>query len=92
MASKKANKKYTFSMKQIRNSVKRFNKFLLDTTEEIIDETLERTEDWQAVGEKAINGGFKVAAKQQDLVFDVLESAKKQIIKGKKRVVAIANN
>lgn len=91
MAKKKVNNKYTFSMKAIRNSVKSFNKFMLDTTEEVIDESLVRIEDWQAVGQKAIQGGIKVAAKQQDLVFDALETAKKQIVKSKKRVVAIAN-
>lgn len=92
MANKKATKKNTFSLKDIRNTVKSINKFILDTTEDILDETLERAEDWQVVGQKAIKGGIKIAAKQQDLVFDALETAKKQIVKGKKRVVAIANN
>jgi len=92
MATKKANNKNTFSLKGIKNSIKSFNKFILDTTEDILDETIERAEDWQEVGHKAIKGGIKVVAKQQDLVFDALETAKKQVIKSKKRVVAITNN
>lgn len=92
MASKKANNKSAFTLKNVRNTIKSVNKYILDTTEELLDETLERAEDWQEVGQKAIKGGIKVAAKQQDLMFDALEAAKKQIVKGKKRVVAIANN
>jgi len=92
MANKKANNKSVFTMKNLRNTIKSVNKFILDTAEDVLDETIERTEDWQEVGQKAINGGIKVAAKQQDLMFDVLETAKKQIVNGKKRIVAIANN
>ena len=92
MARKTANNKKNFSMKDLRNNVKGINKFVLDTTEDALDETLNRVEDWQTVGEKVIHGGLKIAAKQQDLVFDALEMMKKQIKKGKKRVVAITNN
>jgi len=92
MANKKANNKKEFSLKSIRNTVKEVNKFVLDTTEDVIDGTLNRAEDWQVVGEKALKGGIKIAAKQQDLVFDALETLKKQIKKGKKRAEAIANS
>lgn len=92
MANKKASNKYTFSLKGFRNTIKSINKFFLDTTEGVLEETLERAGDWQMIGQKAINGGIKVAAKQQDLMFDALEVAKKQIVKSKKRVVAIAND
>lgn len=91
MANKKANNKSFFSLKNIRNSIKKANKFILDTTEDVLDETLDRVEDWQTVGQKAIQGGIKVAAKQQDLMFDALESAKKQLQKGQKRAVAIVS-
>lgn len=92
MATKKANNTNTFSFKGFRDTVKSINKFFLDTTESVLEETLERAEDWQLVGQKAINGGIQIAAKQQDLMFDALEAAKNQMVKGKKRVVAIANN
>ena len=92
MATKKAKNTYKFSLKNFRNTVKSINKFMLDTTEEIIDESFERTADWQEVGQKALKGGVKIVAKQQDLMFDALEAAKKQILKGKKRAIAIANN
>jgi hypothetical protein len=92
MANKKANNNSSFSLKNVRNTIKNVNKYLLDTTEEVLDETLVRTEDWQKVGEKAIQGGIQVVAKQQDLMFDALETLKKQIQKSKQRVVAITNN
>ena len=92
MANKKANNKSMFSLNNVRNTIKSVNKFVLDTTEDVLDETLERAEDWQEVGQKAIEGGIKVAAKQQDLMFDTLEALKNQMVNGKKRVVAIANN
>lgn len=91
MANKKENRKNTFSLKSVRNTIKNTNKFMLDTTEEVLEESLKRTEDWQNVGEKAIKGGLKLAAKQQDLVFDTLEALKKQIKKGRKRAIAITN-
>ena len=92
MINKKVNKKKSFTFKDLRNTVKGANKFVLDTTEDVLDETLSRTAEWQAVGEKAIHGGLKIATKQQDLVFDALEMMKKQIKKGKKRAVAITNS
>ena len=92
MATKKANNNNTFSLKGFRDTVKSINKFVLDTTEDVLEETLERAEDWQLVGQKAIHGGIKIAAKQQDLMFDALEAAKKQMVKGKNRVVAITND
>ncbi len=92
MANKKASNKSVFTFKNLRNTIKSVNKFVLDTAEEVLDSTLERTEDWQLVGEKAIQGGIKVAAKQQDLMFDTLETLKKQIQKGKKRAVTITNS
>ena len=92
MARKKANNKKNYSMKDLRDTVKGINKFVLDTTEDVLDETLNRAEEWQSVGEKAIHSGLKIAAKQQDLVFDALEMMKKQIKKGKKRAVAITNS
>ena len=92
MANKKVKNKNTFSLKSVRNTVKSINKFVLDTTEDVLDATLDRAEDWQLVGEKAIQGGLKLAAKQQDLIFDSLETVKRQIKKGKKRAVAITNS
>lgn len=67
-----------------------FNKFVLETTEEVVDMGIRRAGQWQEIADKAVKGGLKVSAKQQDLVFEALESAKGQIIRGKEKVAELA--
>lgn len=66
--------------------IKDSNEFALKATEGLVTESLVVAEQWQKVAQKAINGGFKLAANQQDLVFQTLEAAKGQYSYGKKRV------
>ncbi|RMB60527.1 hypothetical protein EAX61_06815 [Dokdonia sinensis] len=61
------------------------NEFALQTTETVVTEGLEATAQWQKVADTAIKGGLKLAANQQDLVFDVLNDIKGQFKKSKKR-------
>ena len=65
--------------------VAKANDYALNTTETVVTEGIEITAQWQAVTEKAIKGGLTLAANQQDLVFDLLTSVKKQLQDGKKR-------
>ncbi|MFT6755846.1 MAG: hypothetical protein ACJAV9_001337, partial [Urechidicola sp.] len=44
---------------------------------------------WQKVTSTALRGGFQLMSNQQNLVFDALESFKKQAIEGKKRVATL---
>ncbi len=81
MATKSANK---IELKGIKETAKKANDFILNTTEMIVDETIDRTYAWQHVAEKAINGGFKLVEKQTDITFKVFETLKKQWIKGQK--------
>lgn len=90
MATKKTNKvaeKFTFdnAIKTVKNTTKNVNNFALETSEEIVIEAINRTEQWQDVANKAIDGGLKLAATQQDIVFDTLESIKGQLMHGRKR-------
>lgn len=71
--------------KTTKNAVVTANDFALDTTETIVTEGLTITAQWQTVTEKAIKGSLKIAASNQDLVFDVLTSVKKQYKDGKKK-------
>ncbi len=80
MATKKINKRNVENT--IIDSTNKVNNFLIDTTEMIVDETIERTIAWQDVADKAIKGGFKLADKQADIAFKALEMLKKQWIKG----------
>lgn len=71
----------------IKDSTQKINKFFIDTTELIVDESIERTAAWQNVADKAIKGGFKLADKQSDLTFKALETLKHQWLKGQKNFV-----
>lgn len=81
MATKSKNK---IDLGIIKDSTKNVNNFILDTTEMIVDETLDRTAAWQNVADKAIKGGFKLAETQADITFKALETLKKQWIKSQK--------
>ena len=61
------------------------NDFALAKTEEVVTDTLDVTAQWQSVADKALKGGLKLAANQQDLVFDVLNEIKDHVKIGKKK-------
>lgn len=89
MANNKANKAANTFVSAAKERIVKFNKFVLDTTEEVVEIGIKRTSDWQVVAEKAVKGGLKVSAKQHDLIFDALESAKDQIIMSKEKLSKI---
>ena len=75
--------------KVVKNSkelAKSSNDWALNTAEGAVSETLVVAEQWQKVAQKAINGGFKLADNQQELVFQALTAVKGQYTHGKKRV------
>ena len=74
------------NLETITNATERANDYTLKTAEQIIDGVLENGEKWQGVAEKAINGGFKLATKQQEIVFGAMETIKGQIAKSSKRL------
>ncbi len=68
------------TLENITKTTKAVNNFTLKTAESLLEDSLENGEKWQAVGKKAIKGSLKLAAKQQDIVFDTLETVKGQLI------------
>ena len=91
MATKTAKntaKNFDFSktIKSVKESAKEINDFVLETSEEVIDGTISTAGQWQTVGEKAIKGGLKLVASQQDLVFDTLETLKSQLTQSRSRI------
>lgn len=68
---------------------KQTNEFALNTTEEVVLETINIAGQWQKVTDKALKGGLKLMANQQDLVFTTLEMFKGQMIQSKKRLTKI---
>ena len=78
-------KKFNAAVDTTKESVKKANEFALNATEEAFNETFIIAEQWQKVSVKAIKEGFKLASKQQDIVFDGLDIFKAQLTQGKKR-------
>jgi len=94
MSTKKSKKvgivtKFNTAIKTTKDTVKDANNFALNTTEEVVTATINATTQWQKVTSTALRGGFKLMSNQQNLVFDALESFKKQAIDGKKRASAL---
>ena len=79
------------AIQRVKTTSQDVNNFALEATEDIVNETLARTEQWQGVATKAIEGGFKLVSKQQDIVFDTLESLKGQFTYGRKRFSALVS-
>lgn len=78
--------KVTKTTKMVANKT---NELALNTTETVVTEALDATAEWQIVTNNAIKAGFKLAAKQQDLIFDAMESVKDQVILSKKRLTKL---
>ena len=70
---------------QVKEVAGKANNYIYETSEDIVDGVIKRGTEWQDVSEKAIKGGLKLAANQQDLIFDTLEVVKGQFVKGRKR-------
>ncbi|MEM6966185.1 MAG: hypothetical protein AAF573_15580 [Bacteroidota bacterium] len=65
--------------------VKNVNEFALETADDVVDGALKNGKKIQGIAAKAIEGGLKITAKQQDIVFDTLETVKGQLTKSAER-------
>ena len=97
MARKKSIKtpaapKNVIGFDQVKEVAGKANNFVYETSEDLVEGALKRGSEWQEVSEKAIKGGLKLAANQQDLIFDTLELMKGQFIKGRKRFGSLFSN
>lgn len=72
-------------VKVAKKIVKNTNSIALDMTEDIVEGTLARGTEWQNIAEKSVKGGLKLAAKQQDMIFDTLEMFKGEFLRNKGR-------
>lgn len=75
--------------KGVKENVNKANKFVLETAETAIDAGFENTKKWQAIGEKAVNGGLEIADKQQAIIFDNLDVLKNQFSNSYNRIKGI---
>lgn len=70
----------TVTVENLMDTAKNVNKYTLKTAEEMVEGALNNGEKIQGITAKAVKGGLKLAAKQQDIVFDALETVKGQLI------------
>ncbi|MEM9361194.1 MAG: hypothetical protein AAGA43_01110 [Bacteroidota bacterium] len=89
MKKNKSNKKskgiISSAMAKTKDMALKANETALVKTEEVVTTSLEITAQWQAVADKALKGGLKLAAKQQDLIFDILNEVKGDLKIGRKK-------
>ncbi|NKI31507.1 hypothetical protein [Croceivirga thetidis] len=89
MGNKKVNKNkkgiFANYAKKTKDMALNANQVALTKTEEFVSTSIEITEQWQGVADKAVKGGLKLAAKQQELVFDILNEIKGDFKEGQKR-------
>lgn len=71
--------------KTAKKLVKNTNAAVLDMTEDIVEGTIARGSEWQNIAEKSVKGGLKIAAKQQDMLFDTLDIIKGEYIRNRGR-------
>ncbi|HHH49510.1 MAG TPA: hypothetical protein ENK52_00870 [Saprospiraceae bacterium] len=72
-------------VKKVKKTAAAVNEYTLETAEEIVEGVVKNGEQWQGIAEKAVNGGLKLAAKQQDIMFSTLETVKEQLVESGSR-------
>lgn len=70
-----------FTLENVADIVSLTNTVALSTTEKVIMKQFAMVEKFQRFTNKTIKKGLGFSAKQQDVVFDVLESSKEKMIK-----------
>ncbi|NRB46157.1 MAG: hypothetical protein HRU41_00680 [Saprospiraceae bacterium] len=82
----------TVNREKIAKAAKDVNEYALKTATEVVDGAIENSEKWQGVATKAVKGGLKLAAKQQDIVFNTLETVKGQLSESASRFKKLFSN
>jgi len=75
----------TATVKTVKATAKTANKVALESADDLVDVALDNGKKMQNLTAKVIDGGFKIAAKQQDIVFTTLETVKGQLTKNASR-------
>ena len=76
----------TVTVDNLVDTAKNVNQYTLKTAEEIVDGALANSEKIQGITAKAMKGGLKLAAQQQEIVFDTLDTVKGQLVVSVKRL------
>lgn len=79
------NKAVKDGIKMAKSTAKTTNKVALENADDLVSVALDNGKKMQNITAKAIDGGLKIAAKQQDIVFTTLETVKSQLTKNTSR-------
>jgi len=82
----------TEQLDTVKSTVKKVNHATLETAEDVVDGVFTTGEKWQDVAAKAMKGGLKLAGRQQDIVFDTLETVKGQLTESAARFRKLFGN
>ncbi len=77
------------NIEQIKTTAIKANDFALTTTESIVSSAVKNGMQLQNITDKAVKGGLNIAARQQDIVFNTLETVKGQILQSANRLQTI---
>ncbi len=75
----------TVTVDNLVDTAKNVNQYTLKTAEELVDGALSNSEKIQGITAKAMKGSLKLAAQQQEIVFDTLDTVKGQLVVSVKR-------
>lgn len=67
------------NLQQIKTVASNANEYALTTAEDIVKASVKNGEQMQDIANKAIKGGLHLAERQQDIVFNTLETVKDQL-------------
>lgn len=79
IVNKEKNVNLTKRFDNVKKTVNEINDFVLEASEEVVEGMVERTNQWQDVASKAIKGSLKLAANQQNMMFETLDTLKGQV-------------
>ncbi len=74
------------NVQNIKKTAKNANEIALTTADDLVDGALKSGKKWQGVAEKAVKGGLHLAERQQEIVFDTLETVKGQFLQSASRI------
>lgn len=76
----------TEGVASIKKAAKNANDFAYDTAEDLVEGFATNGEKWQGLANKALKTGLKLAERQQDIVFNTLETVKGQLLNSANRL------
>jgi hypothetical protein len=69
----------TGGLDTVKKTAKKANKVALETADTMVEGVFVNGEKWQNVAAKAVKGGLHLAGRQQEIVFDTLDTVKGQL-------------